>query len=128
MTVFPSGVSEHLVKLCQSPDTIASELARNPTSTVHSVWKARWPKPFVLKRFVNRWTVKHDLWHGRGDPTTEDLDRAEQCGKFPYRPSDLFLKIFSDVLLCLERDPLSGVCSPSLMGSSAVMPLSIISV
>jgi hypothetical protein len=29
---------------------------------------------------------------GHDDYTHDDLDRAAKCGKFPYRPSDLFLK------------------------------------
>lgn len=123
-----SGVSDNLIELCNHEETIASGLRKKPRSSVHAIWEALYPKPFVLKRLVNRFTIKHDLYHGRGDPTKEDLDRAERCGKFPYRPSDLFLKIFSDVLLCLERDPLSGMCPPPLMGTSGVIPLSIVSV
>lgn len=143
----PSGVSDSVVALCSNKRTIASTLHEKPSSSVHAIWESLYPKPFVLKRLVNRFTIKHDLYHGRGDPTKEDLDRAEKCGKFPYRPSDLFLKvrfkrslhpssllihiqeqIFSDVLLCLERDPLSDMCAPSLIGTSGVIPLSIISV
>lgn len=78
--------------------------------------------------------------------TQEDLDRTAQCGKFPYRPSDLFLKassvsiltfdisdgihqtkMYCDVLDSLEHGPLKGVCSPALLGSSGVVPMSIVS-
>ncbi|KAF8573891.1 hypothetical protein K439DRAFT_1373981, partial [Ramaria rubella] len=62
------------------------------------------------------------------DYTQEDLDRAAKCGRFPYRPSDLFLKMYSDVLDTLERDPWAGMVSPSLLASSGVIPLSIVSV
>lgn len=88
-----SGASDHLIELCNHDDTIASTLQKKQDSPVHAIWEALYPKPFVLKRLVNRFTIKHDLYHGRGDPTKEDLDRAEKCGKFPYRPSDLFLKV-----------------------------------
>ena len=163
MAIYPTGVSEDVVALCSSKETIASAVAKaNGGTSIHSICETLYPKPFVLKRLVNRFTIKHDLYHGRGDPTKEDLDRAEQCGKFPYRPSDLFLKVsasscavsalallmhvrhsatrapslhahpwlqmFSDVLLCLERDPLAGVCSPPLIGTSGVMPLTVLSV
>lgn len=171
MAIYPTGVSDDVVALCTSKETIASALAKaNANASIHSICETLYPKPFVLKRLVNRFTIKHDLYHGRGDPTKEDLDRAEQCGKFPYRPSDLFLKVravpythccrrasssscrcaplcdlltlpvpsrhaphpssqmFSDVLLCLERDPLAGVCSPPLIGTSGVMPLTVLSV
>ncbi|EKM54954.1 uncharacterized protein PHACADRAFT_255202 [Phanerochaete carnosa HHB-10118-sp] len=61
------------------------------------------------------------------DFTKEELDAVEKCGQFPYRPSDLFLKIYSNVLDTLEHGPLKNMCSPSLMGSSGVIPMSIIS-
>lgn len=90
---YPSGVSDELIELCNHDYTIASTLAKNPSTSVASIWQSLYPKPFVFKRLVNRFLIKHDLYHGRGDPTKEDLDRAEKCGKFPYRPSDLFLKV-----------------------------------
>lgn len=96
MHIYPSGVSDNVVELCNAEYTIASALASSPapqSTPCHSVWEQLYPKPFVLKRLVSRFTIKHDLYHGRGDPTKEDLDRAERCGKFPYRPSDLFLKV-----------------------------------
>jgi hypothetical protein len=63
------------------------------------------------------------------DQDAEDLERAFQCGRFgETRPSDLFLKMFHDALLTLEHDPLNGVVSPCLMGSTGVIPLSGIGV
>lgn len=111
--LYASGVSDTVISLCTKGETIASALSKGGAkSSVHDVWLELYPKPFVLKRLVNRFTIKHDcanaccqycnrrraerskaVYHGRGDPTKEDLDRAEKCGKFPYRPSDLFLKV-----------------------------------
>jgi hypothetical protein len=63
------------------------------------------------------------------DPNANDLERAFQCGRFgETRPSDLFLNMFHDALLTLEHDPLNGVVSPCLMGSTGVIPLSGIGV
>lgn len=59
--------------------------------------------------------------------TDEDLDIAANYGQFPFRPSDLFLKLFHNVLCTLRRDPLSGVVSPCLIGTSGTIPLTIIS-
>lgn len=59
--------------------------------------------------------------------TEEDLDAAAQYGKFNERPSDLFLKLFHNVLCTIRRDPLSGRVSPSLIGTTGVIPLTIIS-
>lgn len=55
------------------------------------------------------------------------LDVARQRGQWgPCAPSDLFLQIYHDALLCLEEDPLRGMVSPSLMGSHGTMPLTAI--
>ncbi|KAF8515685.1 hypothetical protein BU17DRAFT_76795 [Hysterangium stoloniferum] len=62
------------------------------------------------------------------DYTQEHLDRVAKCGRFPYRPSDLFLMVYSDVLDTLECDPWNGMVSPPLLASSGVIPLSIVSV
>jgi hypothetical protein len=59
--------------------------------------------------------------------TENELDIAANYGRFPFRPSDLFLKLFHNVLCTLKRDPLSGCISPSLIGTSGVIPLTIIS-
>lgn len=37
------------------------------------------------------------------------------------------MQIFADVLMCLSRDPLAGNVSPALIGTSGVVPLSIVS-
>ena len=98
--MYPTGVSDTVIQLCNSEQTIASALAKNAKEACHLVWALLYPRPFVLKRVVNRFTIKHDLYYGRGDPTEEDLDRAARCGKFPYRPSDLFLKVRAGVQSC----------------------------
>lgn len=62
------------------------------------------------------------------DPTPEDLDRAAECGQFGTRPTDLFLKVYHEVLKTLDVDPWAGAISPPLLGSRGVVTLSIISV
>ncbi|EIW81191.1 hypothetical protein CONPUDRAFT_137247 [Coniophora puteana RWD-64-598 SS2] len=62
------------------------------------------------------------------DPSPEDLDKVADCGNFGSRPSDLFLKMYNDVLETLEANPWAGLCSPPLLGSRGVVNLSIISV
>ncbi|CAF5114211.1 unnamed protein product, partial [Rotaria sp. Silwood1] len=48
-------------------------------------------------------------------------------GRFSQRPSDLFLKLFYGVICTLQHNPLAGCVSPSLIGSTGVIPLTIIS-
>ncbi|CAF0891721.1 unnamed protein product [Adineta ricciae] len=77
------------------------------------------PAPFLRAR-INYEFSTHNI-------TEAELDFAADFGRFPYRPSTLFLKLFHNVLSTLQRDPLSGRCSPSLIGSSGVIPLTIVS-
>ncbi|GAA5877151.1 hypothetical protein JCM3774_003316 [Rhodotorula dairenensis] len=84
------------------------------------------PKPTTLQRAYRRHFIKHDL-KTRRDWQPEELEEAAQRGNFPYRPSDLFLKMYADVLTCLTRDPLAGNVSPALIGSQGTLPLSIVS-
>ena len=73
-----------------------------------------------LRARINHEILEHEI-------TDEELDAASEFGRFPYRPSDLFLQLFHNVLSTLKRDPLVGCVSPPLIGSSGVVPLSIIS-
>ncbi|GAA5844297.1 hypothetical protein JCM3766R1_002902 [Sporobolomyces carnicolor] len=88
--------------------------------------KRMFPKPNPAKRLYRRFFIKRDLVYGR-EWTKEELDEAAKRGNFPYRPSDLFLKMYADVLTCLTRDPLAGNVSPSLLGTQGTIPLSIVS-
>ncbi|KAG0149930.1 hypothetical protein CROQUDRAFT_668840 [Cronartium quercuum f. sp. fusiforme G11] len=113
--------------------TVTSYLAQNPTISPHTAASRLFPKPCLLKRLWLRFTIKDNLYHRTG-PTPEQIEIAFKSGKWssdpnrPQRPSDLFLKMYADVLLCLQRDKLSGLVSPPLIGSCGVMPLTILSV
>ncbi|CAF1269530.1 unnamed protein product [Adineta steineri] len=69
--------------------------------------------------------IKHESFDH--DVTQEEMDAAAQFGRFPHRPSDLFLKIFHGVVYTAELDLMAGCISPRLVGASGVVPLSIIS-
>ena len=57
------------------------------------------------------------------------LDEVKGYGRWgTAQPSDTFLQIFAQTLLPLADKPLKGVVSPALVGSTGVVPLSIISV
>ncbi|GAA6013836.1 hypothetical protein JCM10207_008208 [Rhodosporidiobolus poonsookiae] len=88
--------------------------------------KKLFPKPNFLQRAHRRFFIKRDLKYGR-DWTPEELDEAAKRGNFPYRPSDLFLKMYADVLTTLTRDPLAGNVSPALIGTQGTIPLSVVS-
>ncbi|KAH7885430.1 hypothetical protein F5I97DRAFT_1928808 [Phlebopus sp. FC_14] len=132
-------VSEQAYSLSHSDQTVTSEFARSSQSSPGRIAKALYDehhrKPLGpgghLETFVAMFhggnKREPDRVHG-GEPTKEVLDRAAECGKFGTRPSDLFLKIYVDILATLDDNPWSGVVSPPLLGSRGVVNLSIISV
>ncbi|CAF0762736.1 unnamed protein product [Adineta steineri] len=75
---------------------------------------------YYLRRKFNRKKIRHEV-------TSEELDFAAEFGQFSQRPSDLFLKLFYNVICTLEHDSLAGRVSPALIGSTGVIPLTIIS-
>ncbi|BGP16314.1 hypothetical protein JCM10213_006470 [Rhodosporidiobolus nylandii] len=97
-----------------------------PDTSPGTAAKKLFPKPNLLQRAHRRFFIKRDLKYGR-DWTPEELDEAAKRGNFPERPSDLFLKMYADVLTTLTRDPLAGNVSPSLIGTQGTIPLSIVS-
>ncbi|KAF9220887.1 hypothetical protein BS17DRAFT_786130 [Gyrodon lividus] len=134
------AVSEKVYSLTHSHKTVTAAFAVTPgtdTSPGHLA-KALYDDPNkkplgpsdYLETFKGLFQGgdKKGVEHIKGiEPTQEDLDRAAQCGNFGSRPSDLFLKIYVDVLATLEGNPWSGVVSPPLLGSRGVVNLSIIS-
>lgn len=78
--------SDAIFELITSGKTVTAAMEKNPTRQIDEVAHEVFPeKPQTATKSTKLRT--HDEY------TKEDLDRAEQCGKFPYRPSDLFLKV-----------------------------------
>ncbi|KAI0116887.1 hypothetical protein F4814DRAFT_265862 [Daldinia grandis] len=123
-TESPFRISEDLYELCLSSESVSSALARDLTLTPGEAWK----KLFAC----------HDHNHGskgdvrdigKGFLSPKELERAQACGKWgTQEPSDLFLRIYHDALSTLDDNLECGMVSPSLMGSSGTIPLTIISV
>ncbi|KAI5922548.1 hypothetical protein F4810DRAFT_672966 [Camillea tinctor] len=117
----PYKISETLYKWCQSLESVSGYLAADPSLTSREIWM----KLFGHVR-SNPGKDIRDI--GKGDVTHEELQKARLCGKWGAKePSDLFLRVYHDALCTIEDNPLCGMVSPSLMGSSGTMPLTIIS-
>lgn len=114
-------ITPTVVKLCQSEETVSSEIAKNPSLS---------PGEVATKIYDKRETTGRPSRYADDELTpasAEDLKQASSCGRWgPTQPGELFLGAYHDVLCCLEADPLSGVVSPPLMGSYGTMPLSVI--
>ncbi|KAH0829571.1 phospholipase D active site protein motif protein [Fonsecaea pedrosoi] len=112
--MIPKGIYD----LCQNRESITSQLAQDPSISPHAAAK----RLFGVDIDDEVVTRKLDL--GKEEPS--DLEEARKCGQWgTSNPSDLFLRIYHDVLCTLEKNPLVGVCSPSLLGSNGVCPLTI---
>ena len=138
-------VSKRLVELCQRDESITS-LARNQTRDCSHLRRQLLSERQHRKRTDSKSSStssgsslsskssssfsssvnSHDSSYDEAE--AEHLDTLAQCGSFTDRPSDLFLKILGNVLQTLEKHPLDGMCSPSLIATTGVMPLSIVSV
>ena len=94
-----------------------SSIVKSPEDAAEVIFTK--PPPHLRSR-IEFELLEHEI-------TADELDLAAQFGRFPHRPSELFLKLFHNALCTLRRDPLCGCVSPSLIGSSGVIPLTIIS-
>ena len=123
--------NDYIQGLCTSPESIASEYAKDSSKEIGA----------VVKHLRKEWKQKASN-KAKSDGGNE-LDVAMACGKFPGKPSDLFLKVrrgprtylllisskvYADILGTLEEDPFANLISPSLTGSAGTIPLSIVSV
>lgn len=115
-----STIPDSVYNFCRDPRSVSSLLATDPDLTPGEAAKKLYhPDNFTVsegKPPTERIPASH-----------EELRRAYECGKWgPTRPSELFLRIFHDSLGPLRHDPLMGVCSPSLLGSCGVLPLTVV--
>jgi hypothetical protein len=115
-----SRISDQIFKLCTDPTSVSSLYAHDADQPPEHYAK-------VLYGDEHYAITERSPPHQRSEPTREDLERARQCGNWGNtQPSDLFLHCFHDALCSLEHDHLAGMISPSLMGSSGVIPLTIL--
>ena len=115
-----AAISEKTFKFCTTPASVSSELAKEPSKSPGDIAKTLYGS-HSLETIVSHAPSERKL------ATKEELDRALQCGNFSgTQPSELFLRAYHDVLCSLEHDPIAGVVSPSLLGSTGVVPLTMI--
>ena len=116
----PRQISGRVHEWCTSPDSVSSEIAKDPQTV---------PKDAAKKLYghVKISVSAEKPPKVRERATEEELKKAFECGKWGNtRPSELFLRIYHDALCTLDHDPLIGCVSPSLMGSCGAIPLTVI--
>lgn len=83
--------SEHLQELCANAPSIASAYSREDAAPIDKVIKQ------LIKEWKNGASTKNRKENSNVSEV-ERIERAMACGKFPYRPSDLFLKVRCNAL------------------------------
>jgi phosphatidylserine/phosphatidylglycerophosphate/cardiolipin synthase-like enzyme len=132
-------VSDKVYSLTHSQKTLTAAFAASPASSpghlAKTLYAEHHKKPISSGGYLETFMGALQLGNANetrrippSEPTQADLDRAAECGNFGSRPSDIFLKIYCDVLATLDTNPWAGVVSPPLLGSRGVVNLSIISV
>ncbi|KAK6852741.1 hypothetical protein PG995_011292 [Apiospora arundinis] len=112
-----------LARMCQETESVSSRMADKPDLAPGNVWKELYSRS---ERSLRSSRDIRDI--GKGYLTKDEVEKARQSGKWgPTEPSDLFLRLYHDALCTLNEDLGSGMVSPSLMGTSGVVPLTIIS-
>lgn len=136
-------ISDELCWYCTTYESVTLLLAGDPTLTPAEAWKRLYKNKH---RYRER---KEREAHGEAPlpETLQGLERIAACGKWgKTQPSELFLTVscpwcgawvrkcelimrqmYRDALLSIDHDLEQGVVSPSLMGASGTVPLTIIS-
>ncbi|KAJ5643294.1 uncharacterized protein N7484_005801, partial [Penicillium longicatenatum] len=121
-------VTTKVYGLWKKAQTVTSELAQDPSQTAES----------IFKRLYEHHDIAHSHLKGNGAHglSKEEIDEFEKktaeqkalaCGHWgSAEPSELFLRIYHDVLGSLDKEPSTGVVSPPLIGSRGVIPLTIV--
>ncbi|KAF1926504.1 IQ calmodulin-binding domain-containing protein [Didymella exigua CBS 183.55] len=112
-------ISDRIYRFCTAPTSISSELTKNPSGEpAHLAEVLYGGQHFAITEHKSR---------TRQPASAAELQRVRQCGNWgDSDPSELFLQCYHAALCSLEHDPLAGMVSPSLMGSSGVLPVTVI--
>ena len=80
--------SEHLQELCANAPSIATAYAKQDAASIDK----------VIKQLIKEWKDGASKKNRKENDKVDEQERTERalaCGKFPHRPSDLFLRCVS---------------------------------
>jgi hypothetical protein len=88
-------VSDRIVELCTSSQSVSSLLAEDPTLSPKEAWErlyGEWKRPKSSKGDLK--IDDSTTTFTQSTLSQEDLERVAKCGKWgPTQPSELFLKV-----------------------------------
>jgi hypothetical protein len=93
-----SQISDQVVSLCTSTESVSSLLAEDPTLAPGDAWKRLYGDR-ALKAIAGDAQDDHGSESPKPHPATHDeLQRAASCGKWgPTKPSELFLRVCTSI-------------------------------
>lgn len=92
-------ISDKVYKLCTSKESVSALLAQDPTMAPGDAWKTLYGGHATGEKESKSTAIAH-----RDNHTPEDLQRALECGNWgPTKPSELFLRVSSDIWIQLIR-------------------------
>lgn len=120
-TMHENKISDKIYRLATNGQSVSSEFGKDPSFS---------PGDIATKLYGSnglKAAKPHPAPKHRNPATQEDLERAKQCANFgTTNPSELFLRAYHDLLCCMEHDPMSGVVSPPLLGTTGIVPFTVI--
>ncbi len=127
------GTQDHVIKPTPTQDREAAIPQHHHSSSHFSHEKKHgydlvYPQGTELSRDDLERTAKAGGWVMENDHTDTGTDANSSSNSKQIIASELFLQMVTHSLAPLTSDPLSGLCSPSLLLSSATIPLTIVSV
>ncbi|KAJ5152005.1 hypothetical protein N7492_010300 [Penicillium capsulatum] len=120
-------VTWELYKKCKQSKTVTSELAQNPSQCPEKIFKKLYDSHHDVSHPVKADSEESLSEEASQFQQQDELEKARACGNWgSTEPSKLFLRVYHNALCSLENNPLSGVISPPLMGSTGTLPLTIV--
>lgn len=137
-------VSRKLYNMSHGQQTVTSELALDPSQCPQKVFHKLFEGHHLPHSHHNGEESDSDSDKASKWEQLDELEKARACGNFgSTETSELFLKVgeylrrsfsrlihsiqvYHDALCSLEKNPMSGVVSPPLLGSTGVLPLTIV--
>lgn len=117
--VMATTISDRIYDYCTTPQSVSSELTKNPSEEPAHVADALYGGTHLA--------ITEHKSHVRHPASAAELQRARECGNWGRsQPSELFLQCYHAALCSLSHDPLAGMVSPGLMGSNGVLPVTVI--
>ncbi|KAJ5364906.1 uncharacterized protein N7496_010619 [Penicillium cataractarum] len=121
-------VTDKIYNWCKQSETVTSELAKDPSQCPGKIFKDLYEThDHTLQSKKSIDGVNPSSYEVSSTQEKDELQKGLSCGNWgASAPSELFSKVYHDAISSLEKGPSAGAVSPPLMGSTGVVPLTIV--